>query len=266
MEESKFKNKIINPKNIKLVCDSKIAFDSPDYLHPHGTKHDNSKNPRFNKKLYKLYSKVIPPLKILDLGSAGGGFVKSCIDDGCFAIGLEGSDYSKRLKRAEWRTIPKYLFTCDISKNFSIFSKKEILKFEVITAWEVLEHISEDRIDILIKNIKKHLSDQGLFIASVSNNSDSPNGVEMHQTQRPKDWWIKKFENQSFREEKNLLKFFKRDFVRSIGMKETRTYFHLILSTKKGKLTSPSRVSFKGRVFDFLYNSRFFILLRMLMN
>ena len=34
------------------------------------------------------------PLRVLDIGCAGGGFVRSLIDDGHFAVGLEGSDLS----------------------------------------------------------------------------------------------------------------------------------------------------------------------------
>jgi len=59
-------------------------------------------------------------LKILDMGCSGGGFVRNCLDDGCLAIGLEGSDYSKRHRRAEWRVIPEYLFTCDVTASLKL--------------------------------------------------------------------------------------------------------------------------------------------------
>jgi predicted TPR repeat methyltransferase len=78
------------------------------------------------------------PLRILDLGCSGGGFVKDCLDDGCLAVGLEGSNYSKNLRRAEWRTIPENLFTADLTTPFQVFSEfpegEVPLTFDVITA------------------------------------------------------------------------------------------------------------------------------------
>src|SRR5437763_1568188 len=96
-----------------LDCTKPIASDSPDHLVPRGTKNDNSRNRLFNRKAELLLTKK--QLRVLDFGCTGGGFVKDCIDDGHIAVGLEGSDYSKRAHRAEWATIPQSLFTCDIT-------------------------------------------------------------------------------------------------------------------------------------------------------
>jgi hypothetical protein len=110
-----------------LKTNKPVAFDSPDHIVPRGTKYDNTRNMLFNKKLEALFGHR--SLYVLDLGCAGGGFVKDCLEDGHFAVGLEGSDYSKKLERAEWRTIPANLFTCDITEDFSLsLSPSEILK------------------------------------------------------------------------------------------------------------------------------------------
>src|SRR4051812_27451294 len=92
---------------VSLTATRPVAIHSPDYIEPWGTRRDNSRNRRFNHKLYKLFLNR-RSLRILDLGCSGGGFVRDCIDDGHFAVGLEGSDYSKRVGRAEWRTIPEF--------------------------------------------------------------------------------------------------------------------------------------------------------------
>src|SRR3954470_23753409 len=104
---------------ITVTAEREIAYESADHLVPWGTGRGNFTNQRFNDKLYKLWP-VGTFLKVMDMGCAGGGFVRNCLDDGCIAVGLEGSDYSKRLRRAEWRIIPEYLFTCDITKDFEI--------------------------------------------------------------------------------------------------------------------------------------------------
>jgi 2-polyprenyl-3-methyl-5-hydroxy-6-metoxy-1,4-benzoquinol methylase len=121
--------------NYRVITDHPVALDSEDHQIPGGTMHDNSTNPVFNRKLYQLLSHL-PKLRVMDLGCAGGGFVKSLVDDGHEAIGLEGSDYSlhwdgpggteqeratrKPGKRAEWATIPDRLFTCDITRPFQV--------------------------------------------------------------------------------------------------------------------------------------------------
>lgn len=79
-----------------------VAYESPDHLIPFGTRRDNSTHRRFNKKLCELFG-LDTSLWVLDLGCSGGGFVKDCLDEGHMAVGIEGSDYSKKLRRAEWR-------------------------------------------------------------------------------------------------------------------------------------------------------------------
>ena len=82
--------------------------------------------------LYK-YPEVV---KVLDLGRSGGDSVKSSIDDGQFAVGIEGSTFSKDRMRSVW-TILDHLprgydieldfpllrawFTCDITRPFQLF-------------------------------------------------------------------------------------------------------------------------------------------------
>src|SRR3990167_2627697 len=102
---------------LKVETDYPVALDSPDHLEPWGTKQDNSVNKRFNKKLIKLFGHTP---NVLDLGCAGGGFVRSIIKQGGLAVGIEGSDYSKKIKRAEWAKIPDNLFTADITKPFKL--------------------------------------------------------------------------------------------------------------------------------------------------
>jgi len=93
--------------------------------------------------------------------------------------------------RANWRTIPDNLFTCDITKPFKLINTKENApqKFNVISCWEVLEHIPEKDLLQLIENVKSHLAEGGIFIGSVSKIVDDPLHVTIHEN----DWWIKKF-------------------------------------------------------------------------
>ncbi len=199
-----------------------VALDSPDHLVPRGTMNDNSVHQPFNELLYK----IIPAhqIRLLDLGCAGGGFVKSILDDGGFAVGIEGSDYSKVRGRAEWATIPDHLFTADITEPFHVELKEDDSDcctydcssncFNVITAWEFFEHIATNRLDQVMDNIKQHLDMDGLVIGSISPCHDLNYGVALHQTVQPGPWWDWFFRQRGFISCPDLQNHFGDDWVR----------------------------------------------------
>ncbi len=180
----------------ELQTEHLLAADSSDTLYPRGAKQDNSICLRFNQRLYQLFDRR-PGLKILDLGCAGGGLVRTLIDDGHFAVGLEGSDYPLVNQCGEWGTIPHHLLTCDITKPFTLTSRAtgEPLRFDAITAWEVMEHIPENRIGAMMANVERHLAPGGWVLFSIATFMDhSPSlGVEWHRTVQPRVWWEAKF-------------------------------------------------------------------------
>jgi SAM-dependent methyltransferase len=221
-----------------LKSEREVAYESPDHLHPWGTKQDNSINRRFNAKLYKLFPQGTS-LRILDLGCSGGGFVKNCLDDGCLAVGLEGSDFSKRWRRAEWRTIPEYLFTCDVTGDFELLietnGKTQPLQFDIVTCWEMMEHIAERDLPRLAENVTKHLAPDGLWIMSVSSRADVINGVNLHQTVQPKSWWITKFAELGLVHREEYVRYFNTQFVRGPKYFADGS-FHLVLSRSNSNL------------------------------
>ena len=185
--------------SIKLVTEFPIAYQSLDHKYPHGTVRDNTRYPRFIAKCEKLLSKN--NLAYLDLGCSGGGMVLDAALRGHIAFGLEGSDSSLNALRAEWRLLGDRLKTCDITKPFRLENedgKRQL--FDVITAWEVLEHISEEDLPQLISNIWDHLQPGGLFVASIANwdDIDPESGINWHVTVHPYSWWKTQFENAGF--------------------------------------------------------------------
>lgn len=247
-------------KDIVLQAECKVAHQSPDHLFPWGTRLDNSQNLRFNEKLMDLYSAPGRRiLKVLDLGCSGGGFVRSLLDDGCFAIGLEGSDYSCRHKRAEWRTIPEHLFLCDITKDFSVLltgaPAPRPMQFEVITAWEVIEHVAELDLPTLVGNVRKHLLPEGLWIMSVATDDDVVDGVNRHQTVKPREWWVEFFEKHGFHNLPHVVDYFNTQFVR--GPKYGALHsFHLVLSPDPACAPKLWPVSKIERLYDRWLGSR----------
>ena len=258
---------ISQDSKIILKAERGVASDSPDHLMPWGTRADNSRNPRFNQKLYHLYPGREHMMAVLDLGCSGGGFVKSCLDDGCLAVGLEGSDFSKKRRRAEWATIPDFLFTCDITKNFEIFIEggedAERVQFDVVTAWEVMEHIKTADLPKLIENIKKHLKPSGLWIMSISPNEEVVNGVTLHQTVQPKAWWIDMFAKSGLTHLEEYDGYFNTQYVRGPKYNGPGS-FHLILSPDPNKApTIPLRgLSWSSYLYDRWLGSKYQKLLK----
>lgn len=205
-----------------IITKNPVALDSRDHIAPHGTMRDNSVNLAFNNKMYSLL-KDIHPLRVMDMGCSGGGFVKTCIDDGHIAVGLEGSDYSLNRKRAEWATIPENLFTCDVTHPFEVLEDGKPTVFDVITAWELMEHIPTDRLPALCDNVKKHLSKNGIWIMSVS-----PNKEYYHVTVKNKEWWTDLFIKSGFVNRDDYVKYFHDDWVRGPSQNAGGS-FHFIL-------------------------------------
>jgi 2-polyprenyl-3-methyl-5-hydroxy-6-metoxy-1,4-benzoquinol methylase len=177
-----------------------VAVESNDTRFPRGAKNDNSICPRFNHKLCDLFGRR-RGLRVLDLGCAGGGFVRSLIDDGNFAVGLEGSDFPKLNQAGEWGTIPHHLHTCDITKPFTLRDGAgRPLLFDAITAWELMEHIPEDGLPVLLDNIDRHLAADGLLLFSIATfvDKDDHLGVTWHVTVKSREWWVERFRQAGF--------------------------------------------------------------------
>ena len=237
---------------IVLRAERDCAYDSPDHIVPWGTRWDRSMNARFNEKLWKLYPQT-QVVKLLDLGCSGGDFVRSCIDDGQFAIGIEGSTFSKIHKRSAWAVIPDYLFTCDITRQFEILfqqgEREEKVGFDVVTSWEVIEHIRESDLAALAANVHSHLVPGGMWIMSVANYEDVRGGVRLHQTVQPKPWWVEKFQSLGFQPVELHRRYFARQFVRGARVDNTES-FHLVLTNDPSKVPAIPEVPFIERMYD----------------
>lgn len=184
---------------ITLKTKNPIAFESNDHKVPHGTIRDNTRYPRFIRKCELLFPKK-EHLYMLDLGCSGGGMVlDACLRDH-IGIGLEGSDSSLIMQRAEWRLLRKNLFTCDITKPFILTESNKTCKFDVITAWEVMEHLPEESLDQFFENLKKHMYKSSLFICSVSpwEDIDPITKINWHVNTKSKEWWINRFKKSKF--------------------------------------------------------------------
>lgn len=240
-------------KSVRVQAEREVAFSSPDHHVPWGTRRDNSRNFRFNQKLNKLYEGKKGELRVLDMGCSGGGFVKDCLDDGCFSVGIEGSDFSRKRRRAEWRTIPEYLFTADITAPFQVFGQFETgerpLLFDVVTSWEVIEHIAEPDLEKVSSNVARHLDQGGIWIMSVSPNVEVIDGVHLHQTVQSRPWWTKKFQELGWIHLEEYVDFFNTQFVRGPKYGAPGS-FHLVLTRDAAAVPAVPRERLLVRMYD----------------
>jgi len=172
---------------IQVITDKPIAYDSLDHINPYGCVNDNNSSCFYINEVKKYFNNN--KINVLDLGCAGGRIIVDHILWGDLAVGLEGSDNALNGAGAHnWRQYKdKNLFFCDITEPFKIVDENgNLIKFDYIQMWEVLEHIPEDKLPVLFKNIKDHLKDYGLFAGSVATyHCESGTHVSVF----PKDKW-----------------------------------------------------------------------------
>lgn len=177
---------------ISVQTSHPVAYESPDHLVPWGTKVDNSTNRRFvlslNRRVRQSFPDATPAL--LDLGCSGGQLVADFLRLGWVAVGVEGSDYSLKHRRANWAHLAgRNLFTCDLTKPYRILAETTPLRFHLVTAWEVLEHIKTEDLPHLFSHLLDHMAVGGYFMASTSSCDDIQNGVQLHQTRWSNAEW-----------------------------------------------------------------------------
>ena len=197
---------------VRCITDHPHPTASPDYLVPAGSIEDNHTNPQFIWEIDTFFEGQ--PYKLLDIGCAGGQFAVDINHKGFpwLGVGLEGgniygmtTEFDARecetgtitlARGAEnWeRHKDKCLFHADVSKDFALLDENEdIIKFDIVTAWEFFEHPAPEEIPLIIRNIKKHLKPGGIIVGTINL---SP-GFH-HRCAKPTVWWDKMFMSHGF--------------------------------------------------------------------
>lgn len=144
----------------------------------------------------------------LDLGCAGGKLILDAAEqkETDICIGLDGSVGVYNQESWSSKKNSHILKNADISKPFTILdSKKDKVIFDVITSWEVIEHLYEEDLEQYFNNVHDHLANSGVFIGSIANFPDyrdengwsfdhpsfNPNGkiYQLHNTLWSFDKW-----------------------------------------------------------------------------
>ncbi len=181
-------------RSIRLETAYPIALTSNDHLMPGSTTEGVVRPTQFVSDCVRVLGRDI---RCLDLGTGAAGLVFECVMNDIVAIGVDGSDYCRNNKVGYWPLLPENLRTCDITHPFRFNSANEegTVRFDLITTWEVLEHIAETDLAQLLQNVEIHLAPTGYFIGSVSLlEYVAANGHPYHVTIKSKSWWRRKFQ------------------------------------------------------------------------
>jgi hypothetical protein len=176
-------------QKIKIITYSPHA-NNKDHSDPCGAKHDNHSNATYIKQICDLFTHR--PIYYMDLGCAGCQTVIDMNNMGHIAVGVEGCGYEQIMKKSNqpikdnWKQYyNKCLFGADIGEPFVIANENnEIIKFDIITAWDFLEHPLEKQIPTVLENIKKHLKEDGWLIYNIALTSGP-----WHNCVKPIEWW-----------------------------------------------------------------------------
>ena len=124
------------------------------------------------------------PKSVIDVGCAIGDLVEYFLEKGLDAYGLEGTEnIIPWLKISQWRLYFKDLRTeIDLGK-----------KFDLVTCFEVFEHIEPEYADILLANLTG-MSDRLLISAAPPGQ-----GGHYHVNCQPMVYWIEKFDNLGYK-------------------------------------------------------------------
>lgn len=193
---------------LKIITKHPIALDSADHTDPHG-----ALDQRGNEGVEFFYelSRKYPEVKsVLDLGTGTGAFVANGIADDFEAYGIEGSDcVDSSLPWVYYKDTR--LFHADLRHRFVLGEQRERWidepygpteyrtypkQFDLITAWDVMEHLDENTIEVSLENFVRHTRKGSYVMATIV--FDNTDNEKYHTLCKPRCWWTSLFASYGF--------------------------------------------------------------------
>ena len=133
---------------------------------------------------------ILRPKSVIDVGCAIGDLVEYFLEKGLDAYGLEGTEnIIPWIKISQWRLYFKDLrMKIDLGK-----------KFDLVTCFEVFEHIEPEYADILLANLTG-MSDRLLISAAPPGQ-----GGHYHVNCQPINYWNEKFDLLCYKPDANIV-------------------------------------------------------------
>jgi 2-polyprenyl-3-methyl-5-hydroxy-6-metoxy-1,4-benzoquinol methylase len=124
----------------------------------------------------------------LDVGAAIGDFTAAWLKLGVDAYALEGSEQcvEKLVIPRERMIIADLRFPIDLPVDVP-------QKYDMVTCWEVAEHIEREYVVPFIQNLAKFVEDDGVLAMSICTKKG-----RYHCTVEPLEWWFMQFKMGGF--------------------------------------------------------------------
>jgi len=122
----------------------------------------------FSAELKRLPLDSHKPISVMEIGFGNGHFLKFATDKGWSIVGTEANPH---LVSAAQEAGFKAMHT----ESLAEFSNNQ---FDLVVAFDVLEHIAQEGLPIVLEEVKGILKPGGLFLAR-SPNGDSPFGLSL---------------------------------------------------------------------------------------
>lgn len=218
---------------IKVETDHPHPLESPDYYNPAGSIEDNHSNSYFIWEIDTHFQGSPYALLdlgcaggqfVVDIASKGYPWLAVGLEGGNVLGMTESFDPDKtacgKLTRARgasnWENYKDIcLFHADVSKPFKIVADTaatkeirksmhvsqdpylddgdDVVKFNIVTAFEFFEHPLPEEIPGILKNANKHMRIGSIFVGTINLSSG-----EHHRCAKPVSWWKNIFEEHGF--------------------------------------------------------------------
>ena len=133
-----------------------------------------------------LAESIIGPFRLLDIGCGPGSSIEIARSYGIDAFGVDIS--SALTKYWETNEINAYV-ACADNLPFDDFS------FDIITAWDVMEHIPKEGIPSCLMEMKRVAKNNSLIslIICLEEERHKHDGIQCHMTIESEDTWLRTF-------------------------------------------------------------------------
>ena len=108
-------------------------------------------------------------------------------------VGLDGNPYFIKLN-PHLAGYSDHFKLVDLNTPVRLGLSGRDLEFDLVTSFEVLEHIQESSVPTLIESMKNHLKPGGVLLCTAS----LVDGLDVHITVKPREWWSEKFDIAGF--------------------------------------------------------------------
>lgn len=142
-----------------------VDLDKPSLYAEKDTKLHRIKRKMTYKNIFKLLNYFVPSsgeFSILEIGT-GSGYFLTTLENTFPKATIYGLEYDPRLVSLSTEKIKEAVVLQGNAENFDL----EYKNFDFIVSFQVIEHLYQP--DKMIESVKKHLSDEGIFILTTPN-------------------------------------------------------------------------------------------------